>query len=114
MQKCIFCDRADLDLVMENSLSFTVRDRYPIRRLHTLVLPKRHVCDTFELTPQELQAMFALARRARDAILERDPTVAGYNFGSNNGPVAGQKIEHVHFHLIPRRRGEEAPPPAKP
>lgn len=112
MQECIFCNRGSLDLLMENSLSFAVRDRFPVRPLHTLVLPKRHARDTFDLTAAELQAMFDLGRQLRDAILEADPAVRGYNFGSNNGPVAGQRIEHVHFHLIPRREGEGPLPAA--
>jgi len=39
-------------------------------------------------------------------------TRSGFNFGSNSGEVAGQKIGHVHFHLIPRREGDVEPPAA--
>ncbi|KAF0812296.1 AP-4-A phosphorylase [Andreprevotia sp. IGB-42] len=112
MPYCIFCDRANLDLLAENDLVFAVRDKFPVRRLHTLILPKRHVPDTFDLSPQELHALFELARQMRDGVLKEDPTVTGFNFGSNNGAAAGQKISHVHFHLIPRRPDEAAPPPA--
>lgn len=113
MENCIFCDRHALNVLAENELAFAVRDKYPVRQLHTLVLPKRHVADGFNLRPEELQAIFELARVVRDSIQAEDASVGGFNFGLNNGVVAGQRIMHVHFHLIPRRAGEEPPPPAK-
>lgn len=113
MSTCIFCARASLEVLAENRLAFAIRDKYPVRPLHTLVLPKRHVADSFGLTSQEFHAIFDLARQMRSAILCEDSSVGGFNFGSNNGSVAGQKIPHAHFHLIPRRAHEEPPPHAK-
>lgn len=112
MSNCVFCNRANLALLTENQSAFAIRDSFPVRPLHTLILPKRHVADTFALAPAELQDLFDLARKVRDTLLVEDPAVKGYNFGTNNGVDAGQKIFHVHFHLIPRRDGETPPPPA--
>ena len=39
-------------------------------------------------------------------ILEQDPSVKGFNIGTNAGKVAGQSIMHCHIHLIPRREGD--------
>jgi diadenosine tetraphosphate (Ap4A) HIT family hydrolase len=114
MAHCSFCDRDALDVLMQNDLAFAVRDRSPVRPLHTLILPKRHVTDTFDLAPDELRELFDLGRRVLVGIRQADPSVGGYNFGTNNGVVAGQKIAHLHFHLIPRRTGEAPPPPAQP
>ena len=111
MTSCIFCDRASLQILAENALAFAIRDKFPVRPLHTLILPKRHDPDGLELTDAESAAVFALARTMRARIMEEDPKVKGFNFGLNNGAVAGQKIAHAHFHLIPRR-ADEAPPPA--
>ncbi|WP_367183513.1 HIT domain-containing protein [Ferrovum sp.] len=36
-------------------------------------------------------------------------SVGGFNFGTNNGAIARQRIAHVYFHLIPRRPGEDEP-----
>lgn len=114
MTSCIFCDRASLQILAENELAFAIRDRFPVRPLHTLILPKRHEPDGLELTDAELAAVFALSRTVRAQIMEEDTKVGGFNFGLNNGAVAGQKIAHAHFHLIPRRADEAPPPAARP
>ncbi len=44
----------------------------------------------------------------------KDPTVAGFNFGSNIGTAADRKIFHAHVHLIPRRPHEEELKAARP
>lgn len=112
MDDCVFCNWQAHQLLGETSLAFAILDKYPVRPLHMLILPKRHMEDTFDLTPEEFREIFDLARLMRDRTKEQDSTVGGFNFGSNNGVAAGQKIPHVHFHLIPRRAGDTAPPPA--
>lgn len=52
----IFCNRDALDMLMENELAFAVRDKFPVRPLHTLILPKLHVAGTFELTPSSVSS----------------------------------------------------------
>jgi diadenosine tetraphosphate (Ap4A) HIT family hydrolase len=47
-------------------------------------------------------------------LMDEDSTIGGFNFGSNIGEAAGQKIFHAHLHLIPRRVGDTPPPPARP
>lgn len=104
---CPFCETtAEL---FGNTLAFVIRDRYPASPGHTLILPRRHVADWFDTTPEERQAMFALADEAKrrlDAELHPD----GYNLGINVGAWAGQTVFHVHLHLIPRYRGDVTEP----
>lgn len=114
LSTCIFCVRADVEVLAENPLAFAIRDKYPVRQLHTLILPKRHVVDSFDLSPQEILAIYDLALQMRSAILAQDNSVLGFNFGSNNGLAAGQKVMHAHFHLIPRRADESPPHHAQP
>ena len=111
---CPFCNRVALTLVAENGFAFALRDLKPVRPLHTLIIPKRHVDDIFAATAAEREAVHALADFCRDDIKRRDASVGGFNFGSNIGAIAGQKILHAHLHLIPRRADEAPPPPARP
>lgn len=111
---CHFCGHSKFEVIAENALSYAIRDKYPVSKLHTLILSKRHYATAFDLPPEELLSIFELAQRCRTMITEHDPEVQGFNFGANAGLVAGQKIAHVHFHLIPRRVGDHPPPAAKP
>ncbi|WP_133704657.1 HIT family protein [Rhizobium sp. BK313] len=111
---CIFCRISDLIIIAENELAFAIRDKFPVRRLHTLIIPKRHVADIFSTDKAEREAIHRLAVECREAIGNEDPTVAGFNFGSNIGAAAGQKIFHAHVHLIPRRPHEEELKAARP
>lgn len=110
---CIFCDHAALDIIAENDLAFAVKDKFPVKPLHTLIIPKRHSADIFDTTPDEREAMHQLALTCLAMLKAQDPSIEGVNYGSNVGAVAGQKIFHTHMHLIPRRRGDLAPPPAR-
>jgi ATP adenylyltransferase len=112
--ECLFCRYGKFDLVAENQLSYAIRDKYPVTRLHTLVISKKHYTNVFELPPEELVSILELAKLCREQIMAEDDSVEGFNFGSNAGEVAGQTIAHVHFHLIPRRAGDIAPPSAMP
>lgn len=93
-------------VVAENQLCFAIRDLYPVTNLHTLVVPKRHVSDYFDLYQPERNAIHALLDEQRSAIRQSDADVAGFNIGVNAGEAAGQTIFHCHIHLIPRRTGD--------
>ena len=69
--------------------------------LHTLVIPWRHVPDSFDPYRAEWNAMFRLLNEMKAEIAEKDPDVAGLNVGINNGANAGQTIFHCHVHPIP-------------
>jgi len=110
--ECLFCGHDNFELVAENDLSYAIRDKYPVTELHTLIISKLHYATVFDLPDNELLSIFELARECRGNMLAMDARVEGFNFGSNSGEVAGQKIHHVHFHLIPRRDGDTIPLPA--
>lgn len=103
---CIFCSLKPSRIVAENELCFAIRDAFPVTKHHTLVIPKRHVADYFDLYQPERNAIDAMLQLQREKILESDPTVEGFNVGINAGAVSGQTVFHVHVHLIPRRTGD--------
>ena len=100
----------DRALVGENELAIAFRDLYPVTPMHTLIIPKRHVSEYFDLYQPELNAINQLINEVRNAILLADDTVEGFNIGTNAGEVSGQMVFHCHVHLIPRRRGDIASP----
>lgn len=103
---CLFCAIDAKRIVAENELTFAIRDGYPVSDKHTLIIPKRHVADFFDLYQPEINAVHALMLEMRSEISRADAAVTGFNVGVNVGEAAGQSIFHVHVHLIPRRYGD--------
>lgn len=102
---CIFCEHNRV-VIVENELAYAIRDGFPVTELHTLVIPKRHVADYFDLHQPELNAINQLVHDLRASIESEDTAVEGFNVGVNSGVVAGQTVMHCHVHLIPRRDGD--------
>ena len=110
---CLFCDLQTSNrerIVSENTLAFAVRDGFPVAEGHTLIIPKRHTLDYFELIPNEVLAINEILCEQRQILLESDQTIEGFNIGMNCGLVAGQSVWHCHVHLIPRRKGDSEYP----
>jgi diadenosine tetraphosphate (Ap4A) HIT family hydrolase/5-methylcytosine-specific restriction endonuclease McrA len=103
---CPFCDFPPERVIAGNNLCFAIRDAYPVTDKHTLILPRRHATNYFELGSAEINAMNRLLVQTRAEIQASDATVEGFNIGINDGSVAGQTVSHCHIHLIPRRKGD--------
>ena len=86
-----------------NELAIAFYDRFPVTQYHTLIIPKRHVSDYFELYQPELNAIQQLLVKQKEYLQNKDKTITGFNIRINSGVDAGQSIFHVHVHLIPRR-----------
>ena len=102
----MFCKIDAQRVTAENELSFAIRDGYPVSDRHTLIIPKRHVAEFFDLYQPEINAVHALMLEMKSKICLADSTVTGFNIGVNVGQAVGQSIFHVHVHLIPRRVGD--------
>ena len=107
MSACELCTPADL--VAENELAYARYDSNSLSRGHVIVVPKRHVADFFDMTAAEQAALLSLLEEARKIIQEKH-SPDGYNIGANVGVAAGQSRMHVHFHLIPRYKGDVPDP----
>ena len=103
---CLFCDVKKSERAHENDLAYASYDSYPVSEHHCLIIPKRHIKDYFDLSNDELIACNDLIKVVKKEITNKDPSVKGFNLGTNIGVVSGQSIFHCHFHLIPRREGD--------
>lgn len=81
--------------------AFAVLYAYPLSTGHTLVISRRHVPDSFDLTADEIADILRLIRSALDRI-DRTLRPTGYNIGRD----AGQTVLHIHVHVIPRYPGD--------
>lgn len=110
--ECVFCEiiessERDLKYAADTFVAF--RDKYPVTKGHTLVVPRSHWTTLEEVTPEAGQQLIKALRSVRSELVDRyDPD--GFNVGLNEGADAGQTIEHMHWHVIPRRRGDVPDP----
>ena len=85
----------------ETHLSYAVLDGYLVTKCHTLIIPKRHVADYFELTFEEQKDLVQLSNFVQKRI-KADFQPDGFTTGMNIGKSAGQKFPHASLHIIPR------------
>jgi diadenosine tetraphosphate (Ap4A) HIT family hydrolase len=102
---CPFCHLNQENILFENELAAAFLDHFPVSPGHTLIITKRHIPDVDEARDDEIAAIFDLISRCRRHIKETYGC-DGFNIGINAGEMAGQTVFHLHFHLIPRRKGD--------
>lgn len=104
-EECIFC-KLESKSIDENLMAFTIRDKFPVTKGHTLIIPKRHVSSFFDMVPAERNHCYDLLDNQKTKLKKSDKTITGFNIGINDSYDAGQTIPHCHIHLIPRRSGD--------
>ncbi len=105
MNDCIFCKIIHGDIpaakVYENEHVLAFLDISQVTKGHTLVIPKIHKENLFELTPEIAKNLFEAVPVIANA-LKAEFNPVGLNAVNNNGEQAGQSVFHFHLHLIPR------------
>jgi diadenosine tetraphosphate (Ap4A) HIT family hydrolase len=108
--ECPFCNpESDRELIVESATAFAIYDKFPVNEGHALIIPKRHCEEYFDLTFKEQSACIFMLNKVKEIISKRYMP-DGYNVGINVGVKAGQTINHVHIHLIPRYNGDVSDP----
>jgi len=102
---CVFCKIISREIpayiVYEDEKALAFLDQRPTSLGHTLVVPKSHYANLEEISEEDLAALM-LAVKKVGGLLKDKLGIAGYNVNENNDPVAGQVVNHLHFHVIPR------------
>ena len=106
---CVFCKMVAGEIpvtkIYEDEVVLSFLDIGPVSDGHTLVIPKQHF-ERLHDCPAELLSRFGSClgkiAKAVSAAMDSD----GYNVLCNNGRAAGQLVEHLHFHIIPRNTGD--------
>lgn len=103
MTGCIFCEvvagRTPTEIVSQSGAAVIFEPLDPVTEGHVLVVPRQHARYLWDLDSRALMATVidvALATRQQPC-----------NVIQSNGLEATQTIEHVHFHVVPRRSGDE-------
>lgn len=109
MEDCIFCaiveGRSPSFPVYEDEHALAFMDINPATDGHTLVVPRRHVHDLWDIGEEDLHRVTATAHRvARRIKAALSPD--GMNIIHASGWAAFQTVFHFHLHLVPRYRGD--------
>lgn len=102
---CPFCQIDKEKIIYENSKAFAIYDKYPVNQGHILIISKKHIVDYFNCPDELKDKLWSLLEKSKE-VLDEKFNPDGYNIGINCGEVAGQTINHLHIHLIPRYRGD--------
>lgn len=103
---CIFCKVVASEIpaavVYESESILAFLDVAPLSEGHLLVVPREHCSRLHDLSAAACAEIGSVLPKLGRAVL--DVTGAeGFNILQNNGEAAGQVVDHVHLHLIPRR-----------
>lgn len=109
MDDCIFCKivrgEAPSWKVMETALSYAFLDINPASRYHTLIIPKSHYVNMFDIEEEALKDVIALTRKV--ALLYKEKLdINNIQIITNSGKAAQQEVFHLHFHIVPRQFGD--------
>jgi histidine triad (HIT) family protein len=103
-QECIFCQiirkQSSANIVYEDKQVVAFLSNRPVNEGHTLVVPKKHFENIFEIPEEEAAYLFKVTKRVAEAI-RHALSAEGIRVVQNNGRAAGQVIFHLHVHVIP-------------
>ncbi len=104
-EKCIFCQIIKKEksayIVYEDEQCLAFLDAFPVTEGHTLVVPKRHYENIYDI-PEEILTYIMKAGKKLALNYQDIFGSVGLNIIQSNGVVAKQTVFHFHLHLIPR------------
>lgn len=102
---CVFCKIINNEIpcykVYEDDQVIAFLDISQVTHGHTLVIPKKHYENIFVLDEAIAGELYKAVVKVSN-ILKKGLNLTDLNIINNNGPVAGQTVNHYHIHLVPR------------
>jgi len=105
MENCLFCQiiegKKPSHKIYEDENTYAFLDINPRNKGHTLVIPKKHRETFLDLKEKEINNLFQKIQKIAKAV-KKATDAEGFNLLQNNKKAAGQIVDHVHVHIIPR------------
>lgn len=105
MTDCVFCKIVNWETpsqrVYEDDKLIAFLDINPINSGHTLIIPRAHYTNVLDTPAEVWTEMMRLTQKVGAAAMKAMGS-DGFNIGVNTGRAAGQLVDHVHVHVIPR------------
>ncbi len=101
---CLFCTIAaggtSTEFLKETQNLVVFRDINPHAPVHLLIVPKRHIRSINDVCPQDADLLFEMLVTAREMAGEEGVAESGYKLLYNVEYGGGQRIFHIHLHLL--------------
>ena len=108
---CIFCSIVNKEIpsscIYEDDQVMAFLDLSQVTKGHTLVVPKKHYDNLLECDDETLAHLIQVVKMLAVRISER-LNAQGVNVLNNTHEAAGQTVNHLHFHIIPRYSENDA------
>ena len=105
MEECLFCKIVKGELpsskIYEDEDTLAFLDLFPVNKGHSLVIPKEHYENIFDVPEESLSKISSVMKNVADAV-KKGVNADGISIAQSNGKDAGQVISHIHFHVMPR------------
>jgi histidine triad (HIT) family protein len=108
-EPCTFCKiarkEAPASRVYEDEKVIAFLSIRPINVGHTLVVPKKHYENIYEIPEDEVAYLYKIVKKMAHAV-KKAVDAEGIRIVQNNGEAAGQVIFHLHVHIIPMNKNQ--------
>ncbi len=98
---CVFCKIVEGEIpcnkILESDEFLCFHDANPRAPIHLLIIPKKHVENFQEMSPELMSAMTPFIQ---EVAKKMGVDLSGYRLLTNNGEDGGQEVPHFHFHLL--------------
>ena len=109
MEDCIFCkvsrSEAPSWKVYEDEHTYAFLDIHPVNEYHTLVIPKKHYVNIFDIPENEVVFIVKTIKRIVN-LYEEKLGLKNVQIVNSSGTEAQQDVFHIHFHIVPRFSGD--------
>lgn len=108
MSDCLFCrivaGEVPSNEVLSTERTFAFRDIEPTAPTHVLVVPREHVANAHEITPDHADLLVELVTTAQQVARQEGIDGSGYRLVFNVGDDALNSVPHLHLHVVGGRR----------
>jgi histidine triad (HIT) family protein len=104
MSDCLFCriisKKISAKIVYEDDAVTAFEDVNPQAPVHTLVVPKKHISTTLDISKDDRELIGRMFQVANEIAAGKGIAERGFRLVMNTNPEAGQSVYHIHLHLL--------------